>query len=86
MQEQRKAQLTVGLLACFAISWGLFQDALNSSDKLVAFSLVVGQLIAIIIIAIILMSLLEWVDVFDLKINAVLTLLVLVSIRLLSTI
>ena len=85
MNQLTKAQLTIGLLACFTIAWGLFQDALQSSDSTFAFFLVGAQLIAIFIIAIIILGLLEWIKVFDLKTNAILTLIVLVTIRLLST-
>jgi hypothetical protein len=86
MQPLRKAQLAVGLLACFAIFWGLLQDTLQSTDLTMAILMLVAQLVAIFIIAIVLMNLLEWVKIFDLKTNAILTLLVLVSIRLLSII
>jgi len=84
MNQLTKAQFTVGLLACFAISWGLIQDALNSSNQSYAIILMAGQLVAIFVLAFILMFLLEWVKIFDLKTNSILTLLVLVTIRLLS--
>lgn len=85
MQELRKAQITVALLACFALSWGLFQDAFEATNRTDAIGLVIAQLVAIFIIAMVMMSLLEWINIFDLKTHAILTLLVLVSIRLLST-
>jgi hypothetical protein len=82
MNQLRKAQLTIGLLACFAMAWGLVQQALNAQDQLFALGIVMLQLIAIIILAIIIINLLEWVDIFDLKTNAILTLIVLVTIRI----
>ena len=86
MRDLTKAQLTVGLLACFTIVWGLAQQALNSSDQVMAFVIVVFQLVAIIILSIIILGILEWIKIFDLKTNSILTLIVLVTIRLLSTV
>jgi hypothetical protein len=86
MRELTKAQLTVGLLACFAMVWGLAQQALNASDRILAFAIVILQLVAIIIISIIVLGILEWIKIFDLKTNSILTLIVLVTIRLLSII
>ncbi|UCH72299.1 MAG: hypothetical protein JSW62_01760 [Thermoplasmatales archaeon] len=82
MEKSTKAQITVGLLACFAIGVGLFQDALAAQDQIFAFGLVIVYLIAVLVISIVLMNLLKWVDIFDLKTNAVLTLIVLITIRL----
>ena len=82
MNDLTKAQLTIGLLACFAMAWGLFLQAWEASDQLMAFALAIGQLIAVIILSVILLGLLEWVKIFDLKTNAVLTLIVLISIPL----
>jgi len=84
MRELTKAQLTVGLLACFAMVWGLAQQALNASDQMFAFLVVVLQLVAIIILSIIILGILEWVKIFDLKTNSILTLIVLIAIRMLS--
>jgi hypothetical protein len=86
MRELTKAQLTVGLLACFAMVWGLAQQALNASDQIYAFAIVILQLVAIIILSIIILGILEWIKIFDLKTNSILTLIVLVTIRLLSTV
>ena len=86
MNQLTKAQLTVGLLACFAMAWGLFQQALNADDQLFAFAIVILQLIAILILSVILLGLLEWVKIFDIKTNAILTLVVLITIRLLVVI
>ena len=84
MRELTKAQLTIGVLACFAIVWSLIQQALDSSEEvLIAFGIVVLQLVAIIIISIVLLGILEWIKVFDLKTNSILTLLVLITIELL---
>jgi len=82
MESNTKAKLTVGLLACFGLAWGLFQQALNASDLAIATGLAFGQLIAIIIISFVIMTILEWVNIFDLKTNAILTLITLVTIRI----
>jgi len=84
MNELTKAQITVGLLAVFTISWGLFQEALSANDRQLALMFVVGQLVAVLVLSFILLFLLEWIKVFDLKTNSILTLIVLVTIRLLS--
>lgn len=86
MRDLTKAQLTVGLLACFGMVWGLVQQALESSDPTIALAIVVLQLVAIVILSIILLGILEWIKIFDLKTNAILTLLTLITVRLLSTI
>jgi len=82
MNQLAKAQITIGLLACFAMAWGLFQQALNATNPTVAFIIAILQLVAIVIISIVLLGLLEWVKIFDLKTNAILTLIVLVTIRI----
>jgi hypothetical protein len=84
MNQLTKAQITVGLLAVFALIWGLLQEALKSDSYTTAIIFIIAQMAAIIVLAFIILFLLEWVKVFDLKTNAILTLLVLVSIRLLS--
>ena len=84
MRELTKAQLTVGLLACFAMVWGLAQQAYNASDQIFVFAMVILQLVVIIILSIIILGILEWIKIFDLKTNSILTLIVLVTIRLLT--
>ena len=81
MRELTKAQLTVGLLACFALVWGLIQQALVSPDQVFAFVVVPLQLVAILILSIIILGILEWIKIFDLKTNSILTLLVIITIR-----
>ena len=80
MRDLMKAQLTVGILACFSMVWALGQQAINASDQLVAFGIVLLQLFAIFILAIILVGILKWVDIFDLKTNAVLAFIAIIVI------
>jgi hypothetical protein len=82
MRELTKAQLTVGILACFTLVWGLSQQALNASNLGTAFLVVLLQLLAVFILSIIIVGILEWVKVFDVKTNAILTLIVVVALRL----
>ncbi len=88
MNQVTKAQLTVGILACFAIVGGLLQQTIRQAttapeDALLLYGMATLQLIAIFILAVVLLGLLEWVKIFDLKTNALLTLITLVALRLL---
>lgn len=84
MREITKAQLTIGLLAYFATIWEVIYRP--TDEILVTAGIVILQLILLLVLAYILIALLEWVKVFDLKTNAILTLLILVTFRLLSTV
>ncbi len=86
MREIAKAQLTVGLLAFFATMWELVIHLGNFTNILVFFGVLLLQLVVLLVLAYILIALLEWVHVFDLRTNAVLTLVVLVTFRMLATI
>jgi len=84
MNDLTKAQITIGLLACFTLVWGLGQQALTSSDLVYGILILIGQLIAIMILSMAILGILQWTKLFDLKTNAVLTLVAIVTIRLLS--
>ena len=77
MRELTKAQLTIGILACFSIGIGSVNNVMVSSSQIEALGWFVAQLVAVFILSFILLAILKWVDIFDLKTNAVLTLLVL---------
>lgn len=83
MREITKAQVTIGLLAFFATIWDVL---LNQSydNMFYTIGLVVLQLVLLLILSYVIIALLEWVKVFDLNTNAILTLLVLVTLRLLT--
>lgn len=85
MREITKAQLTIGLLAYFATIWEFLFRLTDTKNFLFTVGIVVLQLILLLVLAYIIIALLEWVKVFDLKTNAILTLLILVTFRLLST-
>ena len=86
MNQLTKAQITVGLLAFFATVWGLVKQITLSSNLLVACVLIGILFVVLLILSIILMGILEWVKIFDLKTNSILTLLVLITVGLLSTV
>jgi hypothetical protein len=86
MREITKAQLTIGLLAYFATVWEYIFDLTDSNNVFFTFGIIVLQLVLLLVLSYILIALLEWVKVFDLKTNAILTLFVLVTVRLLTTI
>jgi hypothetical protein len=85
MREITKAQLTIGLLAYFATVWEFLFHLTDTNNFLFTMGIIVLQLILLLVLAYIIIALLEWVKVFDLKTNAILTLLILVTFRLLST-
>ena len=82
MKQLLKAQIFIGSLVCFSLIWGLFQDVLIAQDFTNALILAVIQLIAFFVLSIILLTLMEWLRLFDLKTNAILTYLCLVVIQL----
>jgi hypothetical protein len=85
MREITKAQITIGLLAYFATIWDII---LNQSypDIFYFIGMIVLQLVLLLILSYVIIALLEWVKVFDLKTNAILTLFVLVTLKLLTII
>ena len=85
MNDLTKAQLTIGLLAFFATIWNLILNR-EYPDMFNLIGIIVLQLVVILILSYVILALLEWVRIFDLKTNAILTLLVLVTVRLLSSI
>jgi hypothetical protein len=83
MREITKAQITIGLLAFFATVWEIVIDGAYPGIAYTV-GMAVLQLVLLLILSYVIIALLEWVKVFDLKTNAVLTLLVLVTLRLMT--
>jgi hypothetical protein len=79
MKDITKAQIAVGLLSFFATIWRI---ALNQdySDIANAMFIIVVQFVAIMVLSYVLITILEWVDTFDLQTNSILTLVVNVTI------
>ncbi len=83
MREITKAQVTIGLLAFFATFWDVFINQ-SYSNLFYTIGIVILQLVLLLILSYVIIALLEWVKVFDLKTNSILTLLVLVTLKLLT--
>jgi hypothetical protein len=83
MREITKAQITIGLLAYFATIWDVVLNR-SFSNAFYAVGMVVLQLVLLLILSYVIIALLEWVKVFDLKTNSILTLFVLVTLKLLT--
>ena len=84
MKPLTKAQITIGLLAFFASVWGLVVDVnqdLTNITEVIQTVLIV--FVSIMALAYVILAILEWVQVFDdLKTNAILTLIVIVTMLL----
>jgi hypothetical protein len=83
MREITKAQVTIGLLAFFATIWDVLIKG-SYPDMFYTVGIAVLQLVLLLILSYVIIALLEWVKVFDLKTNSILTLLVLVTLKLLT--
>lgn len=82
MNQLTKAQITISILAVFSLGWGLIQDTLATYTLFEALGFIVLQLATIIILSVVLLSILKWIDVFDLKTNAIITLITVISLGL----
>lgn len=85
MNQLAKAQISVGLLAFFATVWSLIRQFTLDSDIFIIFGRIVILFIVLIILSIVLLGILEWVKIFDLKTNSILTLIVLITIGISSS-
>ncbi|MCK4364693.1 MAG: hypothetical protein KAW45_01445 [Thermoplasmatales archaeon] len=86
MQERMKAQITVGLLAYFASVWILYEQAKSYPILLDAIILIIVLLVVMLVLSYVIIAILEWVNIFELKTNAILTLVVLVAFMINLTI
>ena len=86
MQERIKAQMAVGLLAFFASVWILFEQTKNYTNPLYAIGIVFLLLFVMLVLAYIIIAILEWINIFDIKTNAILTLIVLTAFMINLTI
>ena len=85
MNQLTKAQITVGLLANFATIWLLIEQAKISTEPLLSVGFIVLHFIVLIVLSIVIMGMLQWVKIFDLKTNAILKLFVLVTLNIVPT-
>ncbi|KYK20598.1 hypothetical protein AYK24_09970 [Thermoplasmatales archaeon SG8-52-4] len=79
MQERTKAQITVGILAYFASVWILFEQVKSYTVIFSAIGIIVILFIVLLILSYVIIGILDWVHIFDLKTNAVLTLIILTA-------
>ena len=86
MQERLKAQITIGLLAFFASVWILVEQAKSYNNLIFIIGLVILLLIVMLLLSYILMAILDWIKIFDIKTNAILTLIVLIAFMINLTI
>jgi hypothetical protein len=77
MQERLKAQITIGLLAFFASVWVLYEYAQGFPTILESIGIILVLLVVMLVLSYILIAILEWINIFDLKTNSILALIVL---------
>ncbi len=87
MQERTKAQITVGLLAFFASVWILLYEFVKNYPIILdAIGIIILLFIVMLVLAYVIIAILEWINIFDLKTNAILTLIVLTAFMINLTI
>ena len=86
MQERTKAQITIGLLAFFSSVWIIFEQVRVYENMFYSIGMVVLLLIVMLILSYVIIAILDWIGIFDLKINALLTLIVLTAFMINLTI
>jgi len=87
MEDRTKAQITIGFLAFFASMWILIQETIkNYSNPLYIVGILLILLVVILLLSYIIISILEWIHIFDLKTNAILTLIVLTTFMITITV
>ena len=86
MEERAKAQITIGLLAFFASVWILIEQARTYTNLIYAIGIIILLLVVMLVISYIIIAILEWINIFDLKTNAILTLIVLTAFMINLTI
>ena len=86
MQDRAKAQITIGLLAFFASVWILFEYARNYPVRIDGIILIIVLFVVTLVLSYILIAILEWINIFELKTNAILTLIVLTTFLISLTI
>jgi hypothetical protein len=84
VRDLTKAQIAIGLLAYFATIWHLILN-IDYSNLINAIAIIILQLVLFLVLSYILLALLEWVRIFDLKTNSLLTLIVIVSVLIISS-
>jgi len=86
MQERTKAQITIGLLGFFASVWVLFEEAKIYENIFYSVGMILLLLIVMLVLSYVIIAILDWVNIFDLKTNAILTLIILTAFMINLTI
>jgi hypothetical protein len=86
MEDRTKAQITIGLLAFFASMWIIIQWALAYADSLITIGIIILLLVVLLVLSYVIISILDWVGIFNLKTNAILTLIVLTTFMITLTV
>ena len=84
MQERAKAQITIGFLAFFSSMWILIEQTYTSPLYMIGYIILV--LVVMLVLSYVIIAILDWIHIFELKVNAVLTLIVLTSFMLSLTV
>ena len=85
MQDITKAQLTIGILAFFATVWYIVEQLMqNELETELGIILIIIQFFLLLLLSFIIIAILEWINIFDLKTNSILTLITLVTILIIS--
>lgn len=85
MQDLTKAQITIGLFAFFATMWGIFKQMLSSTFSFDTILVILVLFVVLMLLSYILLGILQWVKIFDLKTNAIITLITLLAIGFSAT-
>ncbi len=86
MQERFKAQITIGFLAFFSSMWILIEQAKYYTNPLYIVGYILLVLVVMLVLSYVIIAILDWIHIFELKVNAVLTLIVLTSFMLSLTV
>jgi len=86
MQERTKAQITIGILAFFASMWILIEQTKSYNSPLDVIGIVLLSFAVMLVLSYVIIAILEWIGLFDLKTNAILTLIVLSTFMITLTV
>lgn len=86
MQERTKAQIVVGLLTFFSSMWILVEQAKQYSNIWYTIGFIFLVLIVILVLSYVIIAILDWINIFDLKTNALVTLIVLSTFMITLTV
>ncbi|MFO7677957.1 MAG: hypothetical protein R6V50_06220 [Thermoplasmatota archaeon] len=80
MNQLAKTQLAIAVLAFFSTMWSFVKQLLLSTNILNGLVQIGVLFVVLLVLSIIILGILEWVRLFDLKVNSLLTLIVLIAI------